>query len=77
MNETKSNAGMKKWISLVTERGFVTRAEIVAYMESAETQRVAVLPKYSYPNKVTKVDAEIVDAIVETFREIGIEVRAD
>jgi len=76
MDDSESKERMKRLILLGKERGYVTRAEITECLEAdlASQSEQPSLPKYFYPPKAMKVNAEMIDAVAETFSDLGIEV---
>ncbi len=77
MDDTERKERMKRLILLGKERGYLTRSEITECLEAdlASQPPLPPLPKYSYPNRMIKVDAEMIDYIATTFNDMGIEIR--
>ena len=76
MDDTQSKAHLKRLILLGKERGYLTHAEI---RETFPQHRSRPLhPQYADPNwheRRIEMDDEQLQAIAETFRDMGIEVR--
>ncbi len=72
MDDFQGKERLKRLILLGKERGFLTRAEVAECIQ-ADLSSQPRPPRFSYP-KTIKIDAEMVDTVVETLNDMGIEV---
>ena len=73
MDDFQSKERRKRLILLGKERGFLTRAA-VADLIQADLSFQPPPPRVSYPRTI-RVDAKLVDSVVETLNDMGTEVR--
>ena len=75
MDDDEQKQRVKQLILLGKQRGYVTHAEIQNAYHSPASSKSRWRSNYTYQGPIS-IDAEVIESIASTFRDMGIEVQS-